>query len=122
MCSSVRRVSLADLANDVAAAVARSGKTLDQLHDGGGPSPGTLSRLMHFDPAKHQPWPVRTSTLAALDRVFEWSGDASAANRYRRPAEEEPGLRVVDVDAFARLVATRVLDELAAVRFVRQVS
>jgi hypothetical protein len=117
-------VSVADLtglAGDVAAAVVRSGKTLEQLHEDGGPSPATLSRLMHFDPDRDKPWEVRNGTLAALDTVFGWSGEESAAKRYR-PAAQEPGLRVADVDAFARLVAARVLDELAAVCFVRQVS
>ena len=122
MGSNVRRVSLADLANDVAVAVVRSGKTLKQIHADGGPSPGTLSRLIHFDPAQHETWPVRNDTLNALDDVFGWSDAESAANRYRRPSAAEPGLRVTDVDAFAQLVAARVLDELTAVRFVRQVS
>lgn len=102
-------MSLSDLASAVR--TARGHRTLEQIAAAGGPSANTVSAISRFDPRVDEPWPVRDTTLAALDDGCGW--EPGKAQRLYELEAERPGVVVTNADELAEVIAERVCALLA---------
>jgi hypothetical protein len=94
----------------LAAAVrdARTGQTLADIHDKGGPSANVVSRLSRWQ-AGDPTWTIRPATLGELDIGIDGWRAGDASRLLERPAEP-PGVVVGDVSE----LADKLVDALVA--------